>query len=53
MSDLNKDYDDEDLEADSAREEADDINDLYGYDDPEDNEEAAYDDVLKLMEKDN
>ncbi|WP_155278042.1 hypothetical protein [Pectobacterium odoriferum] len=51
MSDNN--YDDEDIDATCADEadEADDIHDLYGFEDPEDNEEAAYDDVLKIIER--
>jgi len=47
------DFDDEDLpEMDDEDEEGpDSINEIYGYDDPEDNEEAAFDDVLKAMER--
>jgi len=54
MPDFNS-NDDEDLDFDGdeqvgEEDEVDDIYDLYGHENPEDSEEAAYDDVLKIME---
>lgn len=54
MPDFNS-NDDEDLDVEgdeqvSDEDEIDDIYDLYGHENPEDSEEAAYDDVLKIME---
>lgn len=40
----------EDLEDEEDLDEEPSLSDLYGYDNDEDNEEAAYDDVLKQIE---
>ncbi|EOX6950136.1 hypothetical protein ACPU9B_002986 [Klebsiella michiganensis] len=42
----------EDDEDEDDEDGPDSINELYGYDDPEDNEEAAFDDVMKATERD-
>lgn len=42
---------DADADADESEDERPSLSELYGYEDDEDNEEAAYDDVLKIQER--
>lgn len=48
-----EDFDEEDFDEndDDHEDEMDDLNDIYGYENEEDNDEAALDDVLKASER--
>lgn len=46
---VDDDLEDEEIEDDES--ELPSLSDIYGYDDDEDNEEAAFDDILKLQER--